>query len=1403
MQEIAIPIRNEWPDEQTYKKLVVEPHITITKMGDKNFTKTHLHNKKRSLTIECLNDYGNALEKTINLFGDPNTKDTVINYFEQNNCSDTEEAILRKETSNLIRDFSRNIKEMRDISLEKLNKAEEEANNEKIFTRMSKKRDLGKARKAVEKAYKNMKEIKINMKEKGREKGIYSPKTIANFIKKIFNILNEAQELLSTLLEQYEGNSSHLIDGYKDLSTKKLKDMKKKLESNNSKESFGWNIENLEKAFKEIDRASSTMQNPKSKKGRKNIRSIIKDANSRIDIFIAETANKYSIEKNLKQFLKNAKNNLMGINEDTDELISRLVLWFPLGVREMARIYLTLLIATKLGPLYDSVREVSISTENFNNRFSSSIEATSMLSIAGGIATTLGFAGIVGAFLAATIGYAIIGAIRAVNAGSDLDDSERALEETINWTNPETNPSQSKGKGDFANLPNSITDTQVMVNTLLTDAISTVDKAERLKKLSSKLKEKGASAAAEELSKEAEKLLTEANKKRAEARSLKTPLISQLTKDVSYRINEVKNLYKELREIITALYNFKFDEKQDAMEQIESFIKMMKKEADNSKDIGIEITAAESVIDQAKKVGVYTEELEKAVTSLKKAQKEVSAKATKVKESLQETINDVIISKYKAINDASFETVNKLQKYAQSLNDYSNELKKEQPSQPLQKFGIEVILSETKKHKQIVSDKKEQVDNMIPMINNLTEIGMADKLEVIRHSAPLSNAIEQASSAMNRVKETMVKKASDTITSLKTSNTSLKNELIPNLNGIKEELKKAPPSAELNATLKRFYEINGALHEMDNITFNSALPLVIEAKKIQVEMNAEELKDLPDEYKKLNNSLENAKTLVKEIEKIMPPKEQLLFEKNVEIEVLESKLHRLVESRRKVLLKKLKNLLSEYGTGEVKIELSRKFEEIKETEKADLQTLTERINVMGSFIYRSCENACAADRADHKPFNKDVPLKAINILKLLKEFLANIEKDYHIRMERYELLSSPPSGEPYFKEYIYDEEYAKKFPDFLSKFDGHIEKIWDIDSEALKEDKEKELKEKPKALEDAWQNILKQLQGYIEGIKLSAPKKENCITFFRKKLKSRIDDDYKKISSLYKLIFDVQNFILFIQLDAKSNKNNEGSLEILKKLATQANELLIALGEDLRYRVKIASQNEQKDHEEKIKNLKEYLKQSDETVRLVSILLKLLDQKKYDEIKFQNERTKCVGRLRLLLDEMKKDHKQQYEKLIPISEKILEMKNDDESLIESVSDMEKFAEALCSEYEDYHPTDGNDKLSFLSHIEELVQEVFNLSSTIKSELIFKKFIIKSIPDKDLTEIDKKIKQIDLLKQQLFDKKLKVLGVLEGNPDEEFKKAEKDLETMLHQKELEEEPEEEDLRKHLGDTSKKK
>ena len=1392
MQEIAIPIRNEWPDEQTYKKLVVEPHITITKMGDKNFTKTHLHNKKRSLTIECLNDYGNALEKTINLFGDPNTKDTVINYFEQNNCSDTEEAILRKETSNLIRDFSRNIKEMRDISLEKLNKAEEEANNEKIFTRMSKKRDLGKARKAVEKAYKNMKEIKINMKEKGREKGIYSPKTIANFIKKIFNILNEAQELLSTLLEQYEGNSSHLIDGYKDLSTKKLKDMKKKLESNNSKESFGWNIENLEKAFKEIDRASSTMQNPKSKKGRKNIRSIIKDANSRIDIFIAETANKYSIEKNLKQFLKNAKNNLMGINEDTDELISRLVLWFPLGVREMARIYLTLLIATKLGPLYDSVREVSISTEKYKNRVSSSIEATSMLSIAGGIATTLGFAGIVGAFLAATIGYAIIGAIRAVNAGSDLDDSERALEETINWTNPETNPSQSKGKGDFANLPNSITDTQVMVNTLLTDVDLKETEAEQLKKSGKQT--------------EAEILLAEATEKKNKARLFNAQLISKLTKDVSYRINEVKNLYKELREIITALYNFKFDEKQDAMKQIESFVKMMKEEADTNKDICIEIKAAESVIDQAKKVGVYTEELEKAVTSLKKAQKEVSAKATKVKESLQETINDVIISKYKAINDASFETVNKLQKYAQSLNDYSNELKKEQPSQPLQKFGIEVILSETKKHKQIVSDKKEQVDNMIPMINNLTEIGMADKLEVIRHSAPLSNAIEQASSAMNRVKETMVKKASDTITSLKTSNTSLKNELIPNLNGIKEELKKAPPSAELNATLKRFYEINGALHEMDNITFNSALPLVIEAKKIQVEMNAEELKDLPDEYKKLNNSLENAKTLVKEIEKIMPPKEQLLFEKNVEIEVLESKLHRLVESRRKVLLKKLKNLLSEYGTGEVKIELSRKFEEIKETEKADLQTLTERINVMGSFIYRSCENACAADRADHKPFNKDVPLKAINILKLLKEFLANIEKDYHIRMERYELLSSPPSGEPYFKEYIYDEEYAKKFPDFLSKFDGHIEKIWDIDSEALKEDKEKELKEKPKALEDAWQNILKELQEYIEKIKssvqkslLSAPKKENCITFFRKSLKSRIGDDYKKISSLYKLIFYVQNFILFIQLDAKSNKNNEESLEILKKLATRANKLLIALGEDLRYRVKIAPQNEQKDHKEKIENLEKYLKQSDETVRLVSILLKLLDQKKYDEIEFQNERTKCVGRLRLLLDEMKKDHKQQYDKLIPISEKILEMKNDDESLIKSVSDMEKFTETLCSEYEDYHPTDGNDKLSFLSHIEELVQEVFSLSSTIKSELIFKKFIIKSIPDKDLTEIDKKIKQIDHLKQQLFDKKLKVLGVLEGNPDEKFKKAEKDLETMLHQKELEEEPEEEDL----GDTSKKK
>lgn len=1401
MQEIAIPIRNEWPDEQTYEEIITKPYRTIIKIGDENLTKTHLHKSKRLLTIECLNDYKNALGKTINLFKDPNTKDTVINYFEQNNCSDTEEAILRKETSNLIRDFSRNIKEMRDISLEKLNKAEEEANNEKIFTRMSKKRDLGKARKAVEKAYKNMKEIKINMKEKGREKGIYSPKTIANFIKKIFNILNEAQELLSTLLEQYEGNSSHLIDGYKDLSTKKLKDMKKKLESNNSKESFGWNIENLEKAFKEIDRASSTMQNPKSKKGRKNIRSIIKDANSRIDIFIAETANKYSIEKNLKQFLKNAKNNLMGINEDTDELISRLVLWFPLGVREMARIYLTLLIATKLGPLYDSVREVSISTEKYKNRVSSSIEATSMLSIAGGIATTLGFAGIVGAFLAATIGYAIIGAIRAVNAGSDLEDSERALERTINWTNPETNPSQSKGKGDFANLPNSITDTQVMVNTLLTDAISTVDKAERLKKLSSKLKEKGASAAAEELSKEAEKLLTEANKKRAEARSLKTPLISQLTKSVSYRINEVKNLYKELREIITALYNFKFDEKQDAMKQIESFVKMMKEEADTSKDICIEIKAAENVINQAKKVGVPTEELEEAVRSLKKAQKEVSAKATEVKESLPETIKKMIVGKYSKMYDERNAIAKKLSESMASIGEYSNKLNELEDLDKLSTLGnyehslvrlekisnleIDRTLYETENYISRAIKMNEQLAPITTITDNLVEIGIFKKISDIYETYDLSNLPDEASKKIDEVKETMVKKVSGTTAILKDSNENLQRNLIPSLNDMKKTFEQDPFYSEL----KPFWEIEPKLLEINRLC-NLTEFLIFEAVKIEKKLTLE----LSNAHKTLRTSLNDANNLVEKIKKIMPNGDELRTKETARINFLYKKLTNLKYKWKKAL-EKLSKLIEGYCVEKTKKSMLEMLTEIRKIEKkelifaTDLQILTEKINKIEDLAYNSYTDNDTIDR-DTATFNEKVPLEVMNILQEIEELLATIEEDFRFRMEYDSLSFNPPYGRnSYPKGCISNEEYVNKFTGFLSKVYEHIQSI---------EDKTPTLKEGEETLRKKRQEIFDKLKGAMDSLKDNQLKGMSCVKCFSEKINGNRDTKY--LASLINLAKCVAEFISKIYSDAISNKNNELLLDSLMTIARKAKELLTAIAKEVLYQTK-----SNPEYESNIEDLKNALKEADKIVNALDELLQTLELKKENDKELKDKRLGYVDNLRVSFNEMKKYHGPQCEKLIPIFARILEMGNDDKSLIKSVSDIEEFTNTLYLECKRY-PIDRGDILPFLSHINKLSFGMYNLSLYIKNSLKFRKNVVKSISDKDLTEFDKKIEKIGNLcyqVQNLSNEKIKALavrGALEGNPDEILKEArmqqaEEDLETMLE----EEEPEEE----NLGDTSKKK
>lgn len=1386
MQEIAIPIRNEWPDEQTYKKLVVEPHITITKMGDKNFTKTHLHNKKRSLTIECLNDYGNALEKTINLFGDPNTKDTVINYFEQNNCSDTEEAILRKETSNLIRDFSRNIKEMRDISLEKLNKAEEEANNEKIFTRMSKKRDLGKARKAVEKAYKNMKEIKINMKEKGREKGIYSPKTIANFIKKIFNILNEAQELLSTLLEQYEGNSSHLIDGYKDLSTKKLKDMKKKLESNNSKESFGWNIENLEKAFKEIDRASSTMQNPKSKKGRKNIRSIIKDANSRIDIFIAETANKYSIEKNLKQFLKNAKNNLMGINEDTDELISRLVLWFPLGVREMARIYLTLLIATKLGPLYDSVREVSISTEKYKNRVSSSIEATSMLSIAGGIATTLGFAGIVGAFLAATIGYAIIGAIRAVNAGSDLDDSERALEETINWTNPETNPSQSKGKGDFANLPNSITDTQVRVNTLLTDVDLMEAKAEQFKKSGKQI--------------EAEGLLAKADQKRAEAEQLRSQSSPYIKEQIINTMEKIEELYEKSRETITELYNFKFDEKQDAMEQIESFVKMMKEEADTSKDICIEIKAAENVINQAKKVGVYTEELEKAVTSLKKAQKEVSAKATEVKESLPETIKKMIVGKYSKMYDERNAIAKKLSESMASIGEYSNKLNELEDLDKLSTLGnyehslvrlekisnleIDRTLYETENYISRAIKMNEQLAPITTITDNLVEIGIFKKISDIYETYDLSNLPDEASKKIDEVKETMVKKVSGTTAILKDSNENLQRNLIPSLNDMKKTFEQDPFYSEL----KPFWEIEPKLLEINRLC-NLTEFLIFEAVKIEKKLTLE----LSNAHKTLRTSLNDANNLVEKIKKIMPNGDELRTKETARINFLYKKLTNLKYKWKKAL-EKLSKSIEGYCVEKTKKSMLEMLTEIRKIEKkelifaTDLQILTEKINKIEDLAYNSYTDNDTIDR-DTATFNEKVPLEVMNILQEIEELLATIEEDFRFRMEYDSLSFNPPYGRnSYPKGCISNEEYVNKFTGFLSKVYEHIQSI---------EDKTPTLKEGEETLRKKRQEIFDKLKGAMDSLKDNQLKGMSCVKCFSEKINGNRDTKY--LASLINLAKCVAEFISKIYSDAISNKNNELLLDSLMTIARKAKELLTAIAKEVLYQTK-----SNPEYESNIEDLKNALKEADKIVNALDELLQTLELKKENDKKLKDERLGYVDNLRVSFNEMKKYHGPQCEKLIPIFTRILEMGNDDKSLIKSVSDIEEFTNTLYLECKRY-PIDRGDILPFLSHINKLSFGMYNLSLYIKNSLKFRKNVVKSISDKDLTEFDKKIEKIENLYyqvQNLSNEKIKALavrGVLEGNPDEILKEArmqqsEEDLETML---------EEEDLRKHLGDTSKKK
>lgn len=1416
MQEIATTIRKVWPDKQTYEKIVAKPYSTIIKIDDENFTKTHLHKSKRLLTIECLNYYENALEKTINLFKDPNIKDTVINYFEQNNCSDTEETILRKETSNLIRDFSRNIKKMRDISLEKLNKAEEEANKEKFFTRKSKKRDLEKARKAVEKAYNNMKKIKIDIKETGREKGIYSPKTIANFIKKISDILGNAQKLLGSLLEQYEDNSSHLIDGYKNLSTKELKDMKKKLESNNSKESYGWNIENLEKAFKEIDRASSTMQNSKSKKGRKNIRKIIKTANTRIDILVTELADEYNA-KNLKQISKNVNNNLTRINDRVNGRVSILEQLFPLGVREMARIYLTLLIATKLKPIYYSIQDNLITMGQYENKVNSSIEATSMLSIAGGMATTLGFAGIVGVVLVATIGYAIIGAIRAVNAGSDLEDSERALERTINWTNPETNPSQSKGKGDFANLPNSITDTQVMVNTLLTDTTSIVDKAERLKRLGSKLKEKGASAAAEELSKEAEKLLTEANKKRAEARSLKTPLISQLTKSVSYRINEVKNLYKELREIITALYNFKFDEKQDAMEQIESFIKMMKKEADNSKNIGFEIKASESVIDQAKKVGVYTEELEEAVTSLKKAQKEVSTKATEVKESLPEMIKKMIVGKYSKMYDERNAIAKKLSESMASIGEYSNKLNELEDLDKLSTLGnyenslvrmkkisnleIDRTLYETKNYISRAIKMNEQLAPITTITDNLVEIGIFKKISDIYETYDLSKLPDEASKKIDEVKETMVKKVSGTTTILKDSNENLQRNLIPSLNDIKKTFEQDSQYTALQNASEQFDAIKRNLSEMNGMNKCDLTAFLIH-EAVKTEINKKLTTELSNTQKTLYESLNYANNLVKEIQEIIPTK------KSLQIEVLGEKLLILQDAWEKVL-KELKNTVEKYNLPFAQEIMLKRIAEIqKEGEKPhfaiNLQILIDKIISinkkydMDNFDFDIV--ACVKWLYNNKHINKltvnidyELSPKAIDILKNVKKLLIAIEKDFRARMLYDRLLGNPPyNGESYPMGCIPNEKYVDKFADFLSYVDELIKKlkvpISDQDKKTHKSDATKKRSEAFQELQEAFNMAeelsFKDIKGLFGTIKLEINAGKNA--------------------AINKLVVNLGKIATYIRSTAESHKNDKKALEILKNLAHKTNELIIVIEEDLRYRIENKQEHERNSKDPVyIKNLEDTLKKADETIDALDELLSSLEVKEKKEKELENkkinqkkEKIKATNALRELLEKMKKDYAKQYGKLDPILTKISNMGEDIESLFKSLSYIEEFINVLGSEAE-HDPTNKE----FLSALEELaITANYSLYKAVAVELNCELGIEalsigeKNVRDKyknNLDEIKQKQSKIKQTVQQLTTAKDRADEILK---EARMQQAEEDLETMLHQKEPEED---------LGDTSKKK
>ncbi len=1391
MPEIVVPIRNAWPDKPTYEKIVTLPYGTAVKISDENFTKTHFHKNQRSLTIECLDIYKNALERVKKIFDYPNIKNDMINYFEQDNSSsDTEETILRKKISDLIRDFSRNMKNMRDESNQSLKERETEAKKKRFFDRKSEMRNINKTRKTVEQTYNKMKAIRIDIKKTGRDKGIYSPKTISNFIKRIFEILEEAHKLFSPIIEQY-GNGNNSIDGYKNIDTKKFKNMKKILESNNNKESLGWNIENFEKACKEIDRASSTVLNPKSE-GRKDIKNVIKTANIRIDVFITEITKNYQIEKGLKQFLKNAKKNLMDINKEAIRLTSKLEELFPLGIREMAKTYLIICISTKLEPLYNSIQEVSMSTETYKNRVDSLVDAIGILSIAGGVAASLGIAGMVGAAFAATIGYAIIGAIQAVNTGSNLRDSEETLNKTTEWT-----LAQSRDNEDSANSPNPIIDTQVKVNQLLTDAELMEAKAERLK---------GSGGAKNEL--EAEKLLAEAGEKKAEAKQLSPAYVKE---QISNTMEKIKELYEKSREIITELYNFEFDKKQDAMKQIESFVEMMEKEADNNKDIGVEIKAAESVIDQAKKLRISTEELEEAVTSLTKAQKEVSTKVAKVKDSLPKAIKKMIVSNYGKTYDTGNGIAEELSKNIASLDDYLSKLgelndlyklsktnkynKSTEHLKELSDFEIDRTLYETKNYISRAIKINEQLAPITTITDNLVKIGMFKKISDIYETPDLSKLLDKASKKIEKIKKTMAEKVSDTTAILEKANNNLEHNLIPNLNNIKGTFEKDSQHTALQNALDLFSTITQKLNDMNNLRDLTEF-LIFEA--VKTEIGEKFTKKLSNAHKLLHDSLTRANNLAEEIQKTVPEGEKMPTKKEVIIRSLSKEL-KILQSEWKEILKELKRSVKKYHLDYAKglmLDHIKTIEEKNLSFAINLQILINKINDIVQVVKWSYSGEYR-NRVTGK-INDMLPPKAIDILQKVRKLLVAIEKDFRTRMKYDRLSVNPPyNGYPYPSEFgkkcISNEEYAKQFPTFLKDVDDLIKKL---KGEVALISEENKAKHKKTAMADRY-SAFKELENVFNEVEESKVKKSIKSSFSAVKNEIKA----KNISGINSLVINLQEFVNRIRSTAKSNKNDKNSLNILKNLADKTNKLIIVIEEDLRYRIENKCENERMDNDKLyIKNLDETLKVADETVDELDKLLQTLEVSKEKEkekdwevlkIKSKNLRLSITNSLKELVEEMKKDYKQQYEKLTPILEKISNIGEGGnvKLLFESIKNIEEFVNTLYSEIKS-----GPNNKKFLLYLKSSAIEAKRLLfEAIAYELNYEleieahstnKEIVRNKYEKDLAEFKEKSKEIGKTINKLIDKPYE--------PYKVRKEPEEELEAMLQ-----EEPDEEDLRDHRG------